>query len=257
MNLSQLEDLLIEDWTWRKTEISKLILLAEASEEAVVLKSIILLLYAHWEGYVKKSCKIYLKYICNKNCSISDLTDNFKAVALKGVTKIVIGANQSLSLQNELDYIKKFNKIETHKLNTHISIDLENEKDSSIIDTNQNLNPDVFKNILNVIGLNYKSAYESKEIYIQEQLLANRNSIGHGNKMLVESENFDLEINKIKKLRDIVVSIVENLRDELIEYCNNEYFLKDNQQEVQDFLIQKEDELIDIFKEIDSRYTDG
>ncbi|WP_053058264.1 MAE_28990/MAE_18760 family HEPN-like nuclease [Pedobacter sp. BMA] len=257
MNLRELEDLLIEDWTWRKKEISNLILIAESSGEEVVLKSIILLLYSHWEGYIKKSSRIYLKYICVNDCIISDLTDNFKAVALKGVTKVVVSSSQTLTLENEIAYIKKFSKIDAHKLNTHIAIDLENEKDSSIIDTNQNLNPAIFKNILNVIGLNYKTAYEAKEIYIQEQLLANRNSIGHGNKKLASDDDFSLEINKIKKLRDVIVSIVENVRDEIIEYCSNEYYLKENQAALPAFLEQKEIELVNAFNEIETRYTDA
>ncbi|NTE00486.1 hypothetical protein G6M26_23345 [Agrobacterium tumefaciens] len=256
MTLNEFEDLIIEDWTWRKTEISKLILIAEDQEEDVVLKSIILLLYSHWEGYIKKSSRVYLKFICNTNSKIGELSDNFKAVALKGVTKGIMFASETLTLQNELDYIKKFHKVETHTLSHYISIDLTNDRDASIINTNQNLNSKVLKNIIDVLGLNYKDVYETKKMYIGEHLLANRNAIGHGNRELASVNDFSLEINKIKKLREIIFSIVESLQEEMIEYCKESYFLKENQGNVAAFLAQKEAELLSAFNEIDTRYTD-
>jgi len=255
MTHQELEDFISVDWTWRKTEISTLILLAEDKKEDVILKSIILLIYAHWEGYIKKCSKIYLKYIAESDFKISDLTDNFRAVSLKGVTKVCIESKDSLTLANELAYIKKYSKIELHKLSEHIKIDIDNEKDSSIIDTNQNLSPSVFKNILDVIGLNYKSQYESREKYIDSNLLGNRNLIGHGNKFKTsEEDDFELEINNIKKLRDVILSIIENFRDELIEYSKQQYFLKINDHKLTIFLSQKELELTASFKEIDTRY---
>ena len=55
MKYEQLENLLDEDLGWRKVEISDLLFLAKETQKEVVLKSVILLLYAHWEGYIKKS----------------------------------------------------------------------------------------------------------------------------------------------------------------------------------------------------------
>ncbi|MES2566992.1 MAG: MAE_28990/MAE_18760 family HEPN-like nuclease [Bacteroidota bacterium] len=257
MTHKDLEDLVSEDWTWRKREISTLILLAEKmDEEEVVLKSIILLLYAHWEGYIKKCSKIYLKFIADSGAKFNDLTENFKAVALKGVTKVCLESKDSLTLQNELTYIKKFSKIESHTLNYYVELDIDNEKDAGIIDTQQNLSPAVFKNILEIIGLNYKSHYELKEKYIDLYLLSNRNSIGHGNKFkATEVGPFTLEIQTIKELRDVIFSIIENFRDELIEYSREKYFLKINQENLSKFLAFKEEQLGNIFKEIETKYS--
>jgi hypothetical protein len=66
MKYEQLENLLDEDLGWRKVEISDLLFLAKETQKEVVLKSVILLLYAHWEGYIKKSSKLYIKYISEK-----------------------------------------------------------------------------------------------------------------------------------------------------------------------------------------------
>ena len=62
MKYEQLENLLDEDLGWRKVEISDLLFLAKETQKEVVLKSVILLLYAHWEGYIKKSSKLKIKF---------------------------------------------------------------------------------------------------------------------------------------------------------------------------------------------------
>lgn len=254
MNNKELEDLLFDDWTWRKLEINDLILIAEKEEKVVVLKSIILLLYAHWEGYIKKTSRVYLKYIIENKIKVSDLTENFKAVALKGLSKEVFTSKESLSLANELTLIKRYSLIKDYTIDKLIKIDLEIEKDKSIVDTQDNLNPAVFKNILEIIGLNYNNQYEIRKSHLENDLLAYRNSIGHGNKKLSKGTEFDLEIMTIKKLREIIFSIIENFRDEIIYYSKEEYFLKENEHKIENYIIQKEVELEGIFKEIESRY---
>lgn len=254
MEINELEDLLFEDWTWRKTEISDLILLAETEEKYVLLKSIILLLYSHWEGYIKKSSKTYLKFLCNNKIKISDLTENFRAVVLKGLSKEVFKSGNTLSLSNEMNLIKKFSLINDLVIGKCLTVDLDSEKDKDIIDTQDNLNPSVFKNILEIIGLHYNNQYEIKKNHISNDLLAYRNSIGHGNRRLSKDNNFDLNINSLKRLRDIIFAIVENFRDELNYFAQKEFYLKANQGEIIKYVSEKELELEMIFKQIDTRY---
>jgi len=254
MTSGNFETYLFDDWTWRKKEISDLILIAEKSESQAVLKSIILLLYAHWEGYIKKSCRLYLKYICDNKYLISDLSANFKAFLLKGINAEIDKSGKSYNLTNELTYLKLFIELDDLQLGKKMQIDIENGKDKGYINTHDNLNPQVFKSILECIGVKYKDNYTIKEKYIEVFLLTNRNSIGHGNNKIFNDEDFDLEIVSIKKLRDVIIVIVENFRDELIEYVNEELFLNKNIDKILNLsekynsLIKKE------FETIDSKY---
>lgn len=254
MTNKDFEDRIINDWTWRKREVSDLILIAEQEENTVLLKSIILLLYAHWEGYIKKCSKTYLKFICEHKPVLSDLTDNFKAVALKGITGEVMRSAETLTLQNEMNYIEKFSKIDTHRIHKHIKIDLDSEKDKNIINTQDNLNPKVFRNILKIIGLSYKKQYESKEVFINTYLLSNRNAIGHGSKELFKDEEFEFKIENLKKLRDVILVIIENFRDELISFATEQLYLKSNSEKLAALVDDFEERLENEFKEIDERY---
>lgn len=79
----EFDDELDSDMSWRKKEISVLYMLAQKKDDEVLLKSLILLIYAHWEGFIKRSSKIYLKYISDKNIKIDRLENNFHAITLK------------------------------------------------------------------------------------------------------------------------------------------------------------------------------
>ena len=235
--------MLYEDWTWRKTEISELIILAETVEANVLLKSVILLLYAHWEGYIKKSSKTYLKFISDNQIEVHKLTDNFKYVALKGLSSAVWDSRETLTTANEIKFIERFNEINSMTIDKLIRINLGNERDKSIIDTQDNLTPAVFRKILNIIGLRYLDGYESKKAQIERNLIDHRNSIGHGNKKLSSNEDLLLEIASLKELRDIIFLIIENFRDDIIQFAKEGYYLRDNFGLIESYFESKEDKI--------------
>lgn len=258
MRLEELEKFLEEDLSWRKREISGLILIAQTNSDLVILKSIILLLYAHWEGYIKKSSKVYLKYISDLNRPLSDLTNNFKAVSLKSLIQKCYEGSNGLTLENEIDVLEKLlnsNKVRFKITSASKSFDTDNDFDNSIINTHSNLSPKIFKNILSIIGLNYKSQYLSKENYINSHLLANRNLIGHGSKFVEKSDqDFTLKLKDIEKLRDIVFCIIDTVKDEITEYARKEFFLDQKKDELYTFLKAKESEVEGLFKAIETKY---
>lgn len=254
MKYEQLENLLDEDLGWRKIEISELLFLAKETEKEVVLKSVILLLYAHWEGYIKKSSKLYIKYISEEKIKLNELSYNFKAVALKDYVSRCIETKDKLTLSNELKFVSSFLKFENKKFDVDIKMD--NDIESSIIDTESNLKPKVFKNIIEILGLNYKNALEAREHYINSHLLANRNAIGHGNKFDASNQlNFSLTIKDIEKLKTIVFSIIDNFKEELLEYIYNKFYLETNLAKKIEFENKKEEELEKLFASIEESFA--
>lgn len=254
MKYEQLEKYLDEDLGWRKVEISDLLFLAKTDNKEVILKSLILLLYAHWEGYIKKSSKLYIKYISEEKVKLNDLSYNFKAVALKEHISKCIDTKDKLTLANELSFVSSFLKFENKKFKIDIKID--NNFDSGIIDTESNLKPKVFKNIIEILGLNYKNALEAREHYINSHLLANRNAIGHGNKFDPTNQlDFSLTLKDIEKLKTIVFSIIDNFKEELLEYVYNKYYLETNNAKKAIFENKKEEELEKLFASIEASFA--
>ena len=260
MKIEQLQDYLEDDLAWRKTEISKLIrVLNDAIAKDVVLKSVILLLYAHWEGFIKKSTKYYLKYISERKVKIKSLTLNFKAIVLKDYAKSCI-EQDTLTLTNELKFIQKQMKMDDRKFK--IDIDIDNEQDKSLIDTKDNLSSKVLKNIIDIIGLKYNDAMKNRSNYIDYDLLRRRNSIGHGNKIIDEKpeESQDLTIEDVIKLKDFILLMLDYFCEILIDYADQELYLLDNSTKRDEYENLKEQKLTKDLMEMErkdySQYKD-
>jgi hypothetical protein len=249
----QFENILDEDLAWRKVEISELLLLAKESEKVTIFKALILLLYAHWEGYLKRSSKLYIKYISEEKVKLSDLSYNFKAVALKEHVSRCIETKDKMTLANEIAFVSSFLKFENKKFKIDVRPD--NDFDNTIIDTESNLKPKVFKNIIEILGLNYKKALEAREHYINSHLLANRNAIGHGSKFNDAIQlDFSLTLKDIEKLKAIVFSIIDSFREELLEYIYNKYYLVSNSAKRSEFETKREEELEKLIASIEESF---
>jgi hypothetical protein len=252
MRYEQFESFLDDDLSWRKKEVSELFLLAKDNiDKETLQKSLILLLYAHWEGYIKKSSKLYIKYISEKKIKINQLSNNFTAIVLKSQISKCIDESKNLTLENELTFMSSFIKKQEKKFK--VNIDPDNDFEKTIIDTQSNLKPKVFKTIIKILGLSYKSAIETREHYINSHLLANRNCIGHGSPFDEDSQDdFSLNIDDIEKLKKIIFSIIDNFRDELLDYVDGELYKIANESQRLAYIEQKEQELERIFTGIES-----
>jgi MAE_28990/MAE_18760-like HEPN len=254
MKYDQFEKLLDDDLGWRKLEISDLLLLAKETQKEIVYKSLILLLYAHWEGFIKKSSKLYIKFISEEKIKVGELSHNFKAVALKEKVSKCIDSKDQMTLANEITFVNSFVKIDDKRFKIDVRID--NDFDKTIIDTESNLKPKVFKNIMEILGLNYKKALEAREHYINSHLLANRNAIGHGSKFEADKQSdFALTLKDIEKLKAIVFSIIDNYKEELLEYVYKKYYLISNEQCRREFEEKKEEDLEKMFLSIEETFA--
>jgi hypothetical protein len=85
--IEQFQQLLDDEWEWRKKELSviKALVTARSSKEIINchIRSGIALIYAHWEGFIKAASTNYLMYIASQRLTYSELTNNFVSIAAK------------------------------------------------------------------------------------------------------------------------------------------------------------------------------
>ncbi|MGW6146825.1 MAE_28990/MAE_18760 family HEPN-like nuclease [Bacillus mycoides] len=230
MRSEQFDIFLQDDMSWRKKEISELFFLAKLNNNEALLKSLILILYAHWEGYIKKSSKLYIKYVVEEKIKIQELTMNFKAIAMKEVAKACMENTESISLAKEFDFLKQTNSIDNRKFK--VRIDIDNDEEDSIITTQHNLKPKVLKNIINILGCEYGAVLKARENYINSSLLANRNAIGHGSKFNHDLQlDFALNVNDIAKLKDFILTVLDFFTEILINYKEKKFYLICNEED--------------------------
>ena len=216
------------DIAWRKKEISNIILIHNENNSELIIKSSVLLIYSHWEGCVKNLCELYLNYVSTCAISISELTDNYKAIVLKEKIKQVINARGASTIYNELLVIKSID-------NASQVIFKKSEKDKSIINANSNLNHEIFVSLLEVVGIGKKICLQTKKNYINQNLIQNRNKIAHGDKIDSSSDELFLDIGAIKAAKNLIFSIIDSLADDLKYYAEHEYYLSSKKKEIEKY----------------------
>lgn len=256
MKLEKFEDMIQKDLAWRKLEVSHLFLiLSEVSTKEIVMKSIVLLLYAHWEGFIKKSSKYYLKYINEKKIRIKDLTINFKAIVLKKFAADCID-NDGYNLMKEIAFMNKQVRMDDKKFK--IDIDIDNDLDKDIINTKNNLNSKVLRNITEIIGTKYNAAMSTRSHYIDAQLLDNRNAIGHGSKILSEDlDNKKLSYKEIQHLKEFVLILLDYYSQILLDYASNEFYLQSKSDLREQYENTKEEELRHSLEVLERKFTNS
>lgn len=258
MNLDELNQLLVHELFWRKTEIDRIQTVAELAprEEgerkihSVLTKSLTLVLYSHWEGFIKKSALIYIEYVSNRRIPMEQLTENFRALGLKKCLEDLAASHeqtrkkQSQFFASMMKYFEESDQVlrAPFFVETFFN-DPEKYKNNGVINTDGNLNLDAFESVLNALGMKTPSCYledleppfrpslrnlRKKSLFIQiidETLLKCRNHNAHGRD---NRNHVVLDIDELKVIKTIVYHMIDKFKENIVEFVTEEYFLKEN-----------------------------
>lgn len=196
-----------EDRNWRIKEISDLktaIVRADVNLRRVLLRGLITICYAHWEGYVRFAGRKYLQHVALRKFQYGDLDRQFlrnyflPRLAALSTSKASITERCVLvdEILNSSD--RRFARV-----------------NEDLVNTKANLSFDVFTDICLVCCVP-TAVFIDKATFIDVFLLKRRNAIAHGEDTFVKIE--DLE-----KLTNETVSIMRAFGDAL----ENHVYLKD------------------------------
>lgn len=193
------------EFTWRKKELIQLKTMVSENEKTphrdFSIRAAIPLLYAHWEGFIKRIGTFYLEYTARQGKKHHELSDNFLALALEPMVKKAQEANK---LSYCLDVVRFF------RLNMNESGVI---RWRTCISTESNLSSLVLEEIVTRLGLDY-SRFATKANLIDEILLDNRNNIAHGERLMVDwstymslhDEVFGMMQDYYNQIENIVIS---------------------------------------------------
>ena len=207
-------DKVAEELSWRKKELTDLKYLIQnastsSSRKRVLGRSGIALLYAHWEGFVKKSGTYYLEFIRMQRLINSELSNSIMSLIIcQQITKGSLSKRPS-----QYEWIFDFfnNKMSERAIF--------NYKDA--IDVGSNLSSKVLREIVFILGLDY-SYYETLEKLLDSSLLGRRNSIAHG-----EIEPIDLP--DYLELHERIIEMMNYFRNQIENAAiNGDYKIKTN-----------------------------
>ena len=149
--MTQLQDALDEELAWRIKEIGVFrVESAKVGERSkVFMRAGVALLYAHWEGFIKRSAESYLEYVSTRGLKYEELTTCFVVFGLKGKLNSLSSSRQTSTNIEALDFIRNsLSQVATLKL-------------SGAVNTESNLSSGVFNNIATSVGIT-TTQYEMK-----------------------------------------------------------------------------------------------
>lgn len=201
----------------RKKEITDFYMYIQSCQSSgiaeILNKSFILLLYAHWEGFIKEYTIKYFSFIISQKLVLSKLTENFLLIYLKSLLK-TYKVDKNISQEKKiLDMVSKGSKFK-------IKIDEYFEKYT--VGSESNLKFKNYKNICTI--LNYSLIDETNVFETNlEKLVHNRNSIAHTG--LKAKENTYSDILDIEIMKNLIIGEMENFHSFIEKNVVNREYL--------------------------------
>ena len=197
--LSELQDALDRETSWRKQEFTYIRFTVDDAKSPALnyaLRSGVALLYAHWEGWVKGIACLYLNYINQKKLTYNEITQGLLGGALK--TRI-----SELEASNTARKHRDFARFIGTDLDqvAHIS--------EALVRTESNLTSTVLADIMTRLGFP-DDVLLLDGAFIDSRLVLRRNSVAHGEHLLVDKDEFLDDLDKTRRMLDRLSDLVSN-----------------------------------------------
>lgn len=174
--------IITSDRTWRIREISDLktaIRGADSSLAKVLLRALVTVSYAHWEGHVRICAKLYLTHIALRKFKYSELDPQFmKNYFLPRLSALSTSKSGIESKCALLDDVLSASSKQFSRVN------------DDLVNTKSNLNSDVLREICLICGIPTND-FEEYESFIDTILLKRRNAIAHGEDTFIAKNDLD------------------------------------------------------------------
>jgi len=171
-----------QDRTWRLKEITDLksaIDRADNRLRRVLLRALVTVCYAHWEGYVRFAAQKYLEHVALRKFQYGDLDRqflrNYFLPRLEALSRSKVSIKERCILVDDVldSSVRRFSRVNT-----------------DLVDTKANLSYGVFSEICQVCAVPTAS-FEDKADFLDIFLLKRRNSIAHGEETYIEYDDAD------------------------------------------------------------------
>jgi hypothetical protein len=189
------------DLIWRRKELSDMkaaVKVADSPSKPVLLRALIAMSYAHWEGYVRTCANRYFEYLTLRRQVFSKFERQIYVNSILG--RIDALHHGRVSLKERCKLISDILDGEGGRF-SYINSDL--------VDTRSNLNTDVIKDICTICGVD-SNHFEKNRTFIDIFVLKRRNAIAHGQQEYIHLDEIDSLVADILALMGFFRNLLEN-----------------------------------------------
>lgn len=201
----------------RKKEITEFYMYIQSRQSSgiaeILNKSFILLLYAHWEGFIKEYTIKYFSFIISQKLVLSKLTENFLLIYLKSLLKTYKINKNIFQEKKILDLVSKGPKFK---------IEIDEYFKEYTVGSENNLKFQNYKNICTILNYDFIDETNIFETNL-EKLVHNRNSIAHTG--LKAKENTYSDILDIEIMKNLIIGEMENFHSFIEKNVVNREYL--------------------------------
>jgi hypothetical protein len=202
MTTQTVEDLqrsLDRDLSWRKKEISGLRVSAMRSDGArhYLFRAGLVLLCAHWEGFLRKSVSLYVEYVFAQGLRIRELSPVIVALAFFADVKKAAEAGYPGSEDHHLALARRI----------LLGIDAVCSAAGWEIKTEANPGTELLDRVLASIGVDRQlgmdgATWAATRLFIDEQILRDRHRVAHGEGLRLSRDEFLERAERLSLLLD-------------------------------------------------------
>lgn len=198
---ADLSAILDTDLTWRRKELSDMkaaIRVADPTSKSPLLRAIIAMSYAHWEGYVRTCANRYFQHLTLRKKQFVEFE---RQIYVNSLLARLDALHQSrVSLKERCQLVNDIIDGGTGRF-SFVNQDL--------FDTRSNLNTDVIADICLVCGVDSRH-FEDNRTFLDVLLLKRRNAIAHGQQEYIHAGEVDDLVAKTLSLMSAFRNLIEN-----------------------------------------------
>lgn len=189
------------DLVWRRKELSDMkaaIKTADPPSKPVLLRAIIAMSYAHWEGYVRTCANRYFEHLTLRKKPFVEFERQIYVNSILG--RLDALHRGRVSLEERCKLINEILDGGDGRF-SYLNPDL--------VDTRSNLNTDVIKDICMICGVD-SNHFEQNRTFLDILLLKRRNAIAHGQQEYIQPDEIDDLVADILALMGFFRNLLEN-----------------------------------------------
>jgi hypothetical protein len=198
------------EYSWRRSEfhfLKSLVDRAKERDEVTAIRAAVPLLYAHWEGCIKRACCHYADHLSAQRITYSQVKVSF--AGLKAHSKVVAMSEIRKQVFAPSVLLEEIRQIESER----VSIDLWPH-----ISEVGNLTFNIFSQVIDVLSLDI-SPYAPYKALVDDSLLYHRNKIAHGEKL-------DLDADRYFELHRDIIGIIECFKSDIESAAINRSYIR-------------------------------